>query len=163
VTREPCAAWQPHLVRAGDGSLDAAGQRELAAHVAGCAACREALDEQALAHAALAARPVTRASAGFADRVAAEIARDGWFDVFDFRRLTWRLAPVAAATAVAAYVVVVLHGVPVDTTANATDTADIPVSTALMSDSVAGRDLMPLMLFADPDESLSSALQETTR
>jgi hypothetical protein len=32
-----------------------------------------------------------------------------------------------------------------------------------MSDSVAGRDLMPLMLFADPDESLSSALQETTR
>jgi hypothetical protein len=162
VTSEPCAAYQPLLIRAADGSIDAAGQRELAAHTTVCAVCREALADQASAHAALAARPVTRASDAFADRVAAGISADGWFDVFDFRRLTWRLAPVAAATALVAYTVLVLRAVPIDTT-DVSDSSEVPVSAALMSDSVAANDLVSLMLFASPDEPLTSALQETAQ
>jgi anti-sigma factor RsiW len=160
VNAEPCPAYLPLVVRAGDGSLDADRHGELLAHIMGCSACRTALEEQSAAHVALATRPATRASAGFVDRVMIGIPRETWLDVFDFRRLTWRLAPVALMVAVLAYSLVAAGAAPAQAPAQSTDAADVPVSAALMSEGVSGGELVPLMLFANPEASLFIALQE---
>ena len=161
---EPCPAFVPLLVRAADDALDADAHLRLDRHVATCAACREALIEQEAAHAALRAAPMARASAGFADRVMTELARpQTWFDVFDFRRLTWRLAPVAAGAAVAAYLAVGSMPSTRAVNTNGSQGDGAPVSAALLSDGVGGADLVSLMLFASPDDDLSNALSETSR
>ena len=161
---EPCLAFVPLLVRAADGTLDADARLRLDRHVVTCVACRDALAEQTETHAMLAAVPMTRASAGFAERVMSDVVReDTWVDLFDFRRLTWRLAPVAAVVAVAAYLAVgsVSPTRMLSETESRTDAA--PVSAALLSEDVGGADLVSLMLFASADDDLSNALSETLR
>ena len=87
------------------GRLDAAGLQRLEAHLAGCAACREAAGSQVDVAAVLSARPDAPPPLAFATRVMAHL--DGpptWLDVINWRRWTVRLAPVAAALLVAAAV-----------------------------------------------------------
>jgi anti-sigma factor RsiW len=104
---EPCRDRIGLIVRAADGSLDADGRAALDAHLETCAACREALEGQRAARAALAAWPEAMALPDFSARVMARLERDrNWLELLDFRRWSWRLSPVVAALAIAAYVTV---------------------------------------------------------
>ena len=81
-------------------------EAELDAHLAACAACRDALAAQRVVAASLRARPAERVSPMFARRLAARLApidRDeGWLGLADWRAWTVRLAPVAIVLALAA-------------------------------------------------------------
>jgi anti-sigma factor RsiW len=75
----------------------------LEAHLARCAACREAVDAQAVVSAVLATRPVSPLPEGFVRRLEARLAAErGWLGLADWRAWTLRFAPVAAAAAVVA-------------------------------------------------------------
>ena len=171
---ENCAAVEPLLARAGEGTLSSADQARLDAHLKECASCREALVDQRAMRELLQQSPLEGARLGFDTRVMAAIraeaeARSGnWLDNLDFRRWTWRLVPVAAALALASFIIAApASGVlsQTDTTAaisgdeptvmasNSTD--DLPVSSALWSDSVSGSSLLSLMLTASADDTLS--------
>jgi len=84
--------------------IDAQTRAELDAHLEGCASCRAALDTQRAVSAWLRMRPADRLSPHFASRLAARLDdASGWFGIADWRRWTLRLAPVAAALALATY------------------------------------------------------------
>jgi anti-sigma factor RsiW len=98
------------IVRRADDSepssamLDAEIRAQVDAHLAGCAACRAALESQRAVSAWLRTRPVNRLSPHFASRLAARLDdASGWFGIADWRLWTLRLAPVAAALALATY------------------------------------------------------------
>ena len=111
-----CEQVEPLLARAADGMLDAEHRAAVDRHVAGCAACREALDAQRTARSLLAARPDTAVRPGFVTRVMANLpAQDpagafddaaapvgDWLELLNWRAWTIRLAPVAATLLVAA-------------------------------------------------------------
>ena len=111
-----CEQAESLLARAADGMLDAERLAAVEGHVAGCAACREALDAQRTARSLLAARPDTAVRPGFVTRVMANLPvqdPDGafddtaapvgdWLDLLNWRAWTIRLAPVAATLLVAA-------------------------------------------------------------
>jgi hypothetical protein len=84
--------------------IDAQTREELDAHLEVCASCRAALDTQRAVSAWLRTRPADRVSPHFASRLAARLDEaSGWFGIADWRRWTLRLAPVAAALALATY------------------------------------------------------------
>jgi anti-sigma factor RsiW len=73
------------------------------AHLAQCAECRAALDEQRLVAGILRSRPALRPSAAFAVRLASRLDEvSGWLGILDWRTWTFRLAPVALALALTA-------------------------------------------------------------
>lgn len=160
MTRDRCAGYEPMLARAADGSLDEDGRVRLTAHLEGCASCRAALEVQIAMRQALAAIPVAGASPGFAARTLARIdaarRRPAWIELWDFRRWTWRLAPVAGALALCAYLVTG----PVSTTPDDAFAAaePLPVSAALWSDGVSETDVLSLLLLAGADDSLAGSL-----
>jgi anti-sigma factor RsiW len=168
MTIEACREYESLLVRAADGSLDAADRSRLDAHLATCNACRAALDDQRAGHEALASRPIVRAQPDFAMRVAAAIEADrSWLDRLDFRIWTWRLAPVAAALALVAWTVVRSSATAIATSpASATGTAvsafagDLPVATALWDSSVSDTALLSLMMRANADDRLADTYKE---
>jgi anti-sigma factor RsiW len=85
-------------------SLDTAIRARVDAHLESCASCRAALDTQRAVSARLRMRPADRLSPHFASRLAARLDdASGWFGIADWRRWTLRLAPVAAALALATY------------------------------------------------------------
>jgi hypothetical protein len=85
-------------------ALDATLRAAVDAHVAGCRACRVELEAQRDVAAWLRARPSDRLSPQFATRLAARLDdASGWFGLADWRAWTLRLAPVAAALALATY------------------------------------------------------------
>ncbi len=155
------------LVRAAEGRLAPDDQARLDGHLAGCLACRDALEAQRAVRAALASRPPTLAAPDFQARVMAAIGRtrvarprslEAWIERWDFRRWTWRLAPVAAALVVA--VLSVLYGTTGRLTAASSSAAagQLPVSAALWAPSVSDTSVLSLMLEANPDDSLASHL-----
>jgi anti-sigma factor RsiW len=84
--------------------LDARTIADVDAHLEGCASCRAALDTQRDVSSWLRTRPVDRLSLHFASRLAARLDEvSGWFGIADWRAWTLRLAPVAAALALATY------------------------------------------------------------
>jgi anti-sigma factor RsiW len=84
--------------------LDAAVRAEVDAHVAGCRACQRDLGAQRDVAAWLRSRPADRLSSQFASRLGARLDEaSGWFGIADWRVWTLRLAPVAAALALATY------------------------------------------------------------
>jgi anti-sigma factor RsiW len=144
------------IVRAADGTLGAADRGRLGEHLAACAACREALESQQLASAALAAAADIGPPLGFASRIVANLdARGSWLDRLDFRRWTWRVGPVAAGLCLVAYVVVATGE-----TAAAAD-GDVVVATGaaiepaavLWSDAMNGTDLVSLIWEAEVAEA----------
>jgi anti-sigma factor RsiW len=155
----PCDDQVGLIVRAADGALDAAGRARLEAHMATCERCRAALEAQRLAHVLLADWPETMAAPDFSARVLARLDwHRSWLDDWDFRRWTWRLSPLVAALALAAYLTVAQTSATAAGTSAAID-SDVPVSAALWSDEVSEADLLSLMLTASPDDPLAAAVE----
>ncbi len=91
-----------HLILAAvDGTLDRDKREQMALHLAGCPACRQAVNDQERVRRLLAELPFPEVSQDFVERVRARIAAPAWFDVADWRVWTLRLAPVAAVLLVA--------------------------------------------------------------
>ena len=170
--KDTCTAIEPLLVRAAESETQPSGQRDaarLAAHLNECASCRAALADQRAMRELLQSAPVEGARLGFDTRVMAAIRAEaedqsqaGWLASLDFRRWTLRLVPVAVALALAAVVVnqadattSATGDVTLDTTLTA-NTDNLPVSSALWSDSVSGSSLLSLMLTANADDTLSN-------
>jgi anti-sigma factor RsiW len=98
-----CDAAEPLIARYADGGLSGPERARLEQHLASCAACRAAADEQRDVAAILKARPPERPS-GLAARVSARLdAEAGVFGLANWRAWTLGLAPVAAALMLAAY------------------------------------------------------------
>ena len=92
------------IARRADGALDAADLSLLDAHAAGCAACRAALEDQRRIAAILRSRPPERLSPRFNATLAAKLDdASGWFGIADWRIWTFRIAPVAGALGLAAF------------------------------------------------------------
>lgn len=150
------------LVRAADELLDAREREILDGHLATCGSCRETLEAQRRVRTSLVARPPLDASAAFYARVTSALQTPvSWIEGLDFRRWTWRLAPVAAALVVA---VVAYAGLSMRSEATAASTsdsttvasaADLPVSSALWSSSFSDTSVLSLMLSASADDALS--------
>ena len=176
---DDCAAVEALLARAAEGNDDA----RLTAHLKDCASCRAALADQRAMRELLQGYPVEGARLGFDARVMAAIRAEAegrsrnWLDHLDFRRWTWRLVPVAAALALASFwtaapasfwTAAPASGVinQTDTTTGmtgdettvttSTSTDNMPVSSALWSESVSGSSLLSLMLTANADDTLST-------
>lgn len=101
-----CNDVAPFLVRRADDpeSLDPQTRAGVDAHLDTCVACRGALETQRVVSAVLRMRPADRLSPQFAARLAARLDdASGWFGIADWRTWTLRLAPVAAALAIATY------------------------------------------------------------
>src|SRR5512144_1336808 len=97
-----CPDAEPLLAAAADGALDEARQARLDAHLATCASCRAALDDQRQIAAILASAVQDEVSPAFAARVNERIDSEDWLQLVDFRAWTLRLAPVAATLALVA-------------------------------------------------------------
>ena len=169
---DDCAGITTLLVRAAEGTswLDPRGPQgprgddaRLNAHLEGCPSCRAALEDQRAMRELLQSYPVEGARLGFERRVMAAIRAEAegrarnWIDNLDFRRWTWRLVPIAAALALASFVVSgndqaddVTDAASVNTSVDA-----LPVSSALWSESVSESSLLSLMLTANADDTLS--------
>src|SRR5687767_15827600 len=117
---DDCAAIEPLLVREAEGTstFNPRGPRDLRgdavrldAHLKECASCRAALADQRAMRELLRELPVDGARLGFDTRVMAAILAEvagrsaSWMDTLDFRRWTWRPVPVAAALAIASFLI----------------------------------------------------------
>jgi anti-sigma factor RsiW len=155
------------LARAADDSLDAAGRIRLETHLTTCEGCRAALAAQRHAHEILRAWRPAPASADFARRVvAAARPAESWLDGWDYRRWTWRLSPVAAGLALTALLVVTQMDRTVSSTteSGASDPdGAVSASVTLATSDLSEDDAVALLLVADPDESISAALEEISQ
>lgn len=172
-----CEQMTALLVRAADGPLGAADQALLDQHVAGCAACAEALADQRAARTALvdlAQAPVVthvRARVLAQLREDAKSAEGSWLDAFNWQRWTWRLVPVVLVLAIAAagtsspVTSTTVAVTTADTTTDGTSTEEsgTPVSSALVTGEVTGDTLLSLMLSASPDDAMATMVQGGTR
>lgn len=161
MTTDPCSDFVALLVHAADDSLpDLAERARLDRHLETCAACRQAHADQRASRAWLARRLPVEASPALRARVRAAIDRETPATTgIDFRRWTWRLAPLAAACALAA-----VWGVA--RTGAATELADaslLPVSAALFSEDASDTSILSLMLRASADDALADYWKETSR
>lgn len=107
-----CEDVRGALPRLADGSHDGPARADLQAHLAECVGCREAFEAQRQVSLALRARPDSVPRRDFAAAVRARLDA-GWVGMADWRQWTLRLAPVAAALAIAAW----LLGAPASRTA----------------------------------------------
>ena len=159
----------PALLRAAEDRLaDSDEAARFAAHLRGCAACRQALADQKTARRLLAARVDASVPAGFAARVLSAVREaPRWMDLLSWRTWTYRLAPVAAA-------LLLMAGLVVRSTANqapsatgnieevvdvwtygAADGGELPAYALLGQDGISGERLLDAILSATPDETLA--------
>lgn len=97
-----CEDARRSILRAVDG--DRGPDAELETHLAGCAACRAALEDQRVVSRVLRERPADTVSATFAARLDARLDEvTGWLGIADWRAWTIRLSPALAALALAAF------------------------------------------------------------
>jgi hypothetical protein len=158
---EACEPFAGLIARAADGSIDASGQARLSTHLDHCAQCTRSLETQRAARALLAAWAPDPAPPDFVATVLGAIdAHETWIDRWDFRRWTWRLAPLATAVAVATVVVIGRTDVSFAEPADATASADVTVAGALASDELSESDVLALLLTASADDSVVEALEE---
>lgn len=148
---------ESEFVRGADGSLDDAELATVGAHLQSCAECRDQLDAQSVARRVLVARPIEPVrdlSAAIRSTLDAERP---WIERLNWRRLSLRMAPVAAALSLVA-LFVVRAADSADTTAAAGDsaTAEHTVASALWSGEVTDDQLLSLFLSAHPDDALSA-------
>lgn len=157
---------ESQLLRLADGAsddppgMDDASFAAATRHLADCAACRDAVGTQRSIHAALAAQPIVPVRDLSAAIRATLEAETPWLERLNWRRLTLRLAPVAAALALMA-ILLVETGTPAP--AAKAQTTNSPtahtVATALFSGDVNEDQLLSLFLSARPDESLATYVQ----
>lgn len=158
TSREACQEFESLLARAADGALNEADHGRLDLHLAGCDGCRRALADQRAVRDALQSRPVLRDRPEFAVAVMAAIeAERSWLERLDFRRWTWRLAPVAAALSLIAWAAVQAGS---SDAAGAAFDENLPVSAALWQDSVSDVSVLSLMLRAGADDRLADSYKE---
>jgi hypothetical protein len=99
-----CREAERLIARRADAVLDDAAAAILDDHLRRCGSCRAALDDQRVVAGVLRSRPADRLTAQFEARLAARLDdAAGWFGVADWRAWTFRLAPIAAVLAVAAF------------------------------------------------------------
>jgi hypothetical protein len=106
-----CRDAEPLLARLADdeSSLPEGRLGDLRSHLAGCAACRGALDEQRTVAGWLRSRPDVLPRPGLPGRVSARIDRDtgasagDWLELANWRRWSAALVPLAAALLAVAY------------------------------------------------------------
>lgn len=149
TTRSPgaCEEYVDLLARSVDGVLTETERVRLDAHVASCAACRQALADQRLIRTSLSEALSLDASPAFVGRVLSQLPESGrWFDRLDFRRLTWRLSPVAAGLALAA-AFVVATGQPTVTDAAGPDS--IPPAALSFDEVIESSDMVTLLWQAE--------------
>jgi anti-sigma factor RsiW len=85
-------------------ALDRDTRAAIDAHLETCASCRADFETQSAVAAWLRTRPADPLSREFEARLASRLDEaSGWFGIADWRTWTLRLAPVAAALAVATY------------------------------------------------------------
>jgi anti-sigma factor RsiW len=158
---DACEPFVGLIARAADGSIDASGQARLSVHLEHCAHCTMSLETQRAARAVLAAWAPDPAPPDFVATVLGAIdARETWIDRWDFRRWTWRLAPLATAMAVATVVVMGRTDVSFAEQANAIAASDVTVAGALASDELSESDVLALLLTASADDPVVEALEE---
>lgn len=171
MTQSPCESFINLIVRATDREISEPDEQRLNLHVAACAACRGALAGQRAVRAALAARPVADASAGFEARVMTALRAEAPLtERWNWRGWTWRLVPVAAVFAILAVGVVTRQGAASSITTATTPGLDVsslaspsgqaPVASALYSSSVSDASLLSLMLTAKADDPLAAHLKD---
>jgi anti-sigma factor RsiW len=151
-------ATESQIARAADGSLDEAELAAFDAHIASCGACRSQLDAQSAARRVLMARPIAPVrDLSAAIRATLETERP-WIERLNWRRLSLRVAPIAAALTLAALFLVRTA----DTNAPPQGTAvnGHSVASALWSGEVTDDQLLTLVLSARPDDALSTYVQE---
>ncbi len=164
-----CDDLLPLLLKAADdAALGPADRQRLDAHLAGCAACAEALADQRAMRAALGAlreAPVTSVGhlvmAQLRQTQATTPEAPTWFDALDWKRWTWRLVPVAAALALAVANVARPAVTAEDTGAAdaVSATADVtttPASAVLFSEDASAQDLLSLLLTASADQAVTT-------
>ena len=161
-TPPACPEFEALIVRAADGAADATDGERLADHVATCAACQHALAAQRDARALLSARPPLEASPSFHVRVRQIVEEEherSLANLLDFRRWTWRLAPIAVTLGIIAAVGVVRTSSAQAEAMSAT-AAVLPVSAALYSPTVSDASLLSLMLQTNVDDQLGVIEQD---
>ncbi|TAK18813.1 MAG: hypothetical protein EPO35_00945 [Acidobacteria bacterium] len=149
---------ESEFVRAADASMTREERAAFDAHLASCPSCRETLEAQMIARRALAARPIAPArDLSAAVRASLEAERP-WIERLNWRRLSLRVAPIAAALTIVALLLVRTA----DTTAVAADSSatDHTVASALWSGEVTDDQLLSLFLQARPDDALSTYVKE---
>lgn len=152
-----CTDAKPLLARLADGdsSLGMDAREELLSHVAACAACHAAVEEQRDVAAWLRGRPASVPRPGLVARVSARIdaerpqaGLDGWLGLANWRRWTAALVPLAAALLVAAFVD--LSSTSSSTTANGVaptlDEWTVAGAPAMLQPSVTGEALIEAVL-----------------
>lgn len=161
-----CESFEALLARAADATIEDADHARLDAHLSECDACRAALADQMAARQTLLARPALHAHPDFSARVLAAIEHEtessplAWLD---FRRWTWRLAPVAAALLIAAGAVLQLSPATGSSSTDGGGTFDatLPVSSALWQEDMTDASVLSLMLVARADDALADATGTT--
>jgi hypothetical protein len=146
---------EAEFARIADGSLDSGdvSALDLAAHVSSCTACRAEVDAQLAARRVLLTRPIAPVrDLSAAVRATLEAERP-WIERLNWRRLSLRVAPVAAALSLVAFLVVS----SADQSGLADSAAtDHTVASALWSGEVSDDQLLTLFLSAHPDDALST-------
>jgi anti-sigma factor RsiW len=151
-------ATEAEIVRAADGSLEPEARAVLDAHLASCAACRDAVGAQAAARRVLMARPIEPVrDLSAAIRATLEAERP-WIERLNWRRLSLRVAPIAAALTLAALFLV--RTADTSAPAQAATATGHSVASALWSGEVTDDQLLTLVLSARPDDALSTYVQE---
>lgn len=149
---------ESEFVRVADGSLESGdvSALDVAAHVASCESCRAEVEAQLVARRALLARPIAPVRDLSAAIRATLDAERPWIERLNWRRLSLRVAPVAAALTIAALLLVRTP----DAATPAPQTAGHSVASALWSGEVTDDQLLALVLNARPDDALASYVQE---
>ncbi len=157
------------VLRDVDGHLDEGEKRDLDAHLAACDRCREAAVAQRDVAMALASRPEDAVSSSFAARVAERIARGegpDWLRLADWRWLSIRLAPAAAALLIVGAAFLERErqssqppplSAVVETWANTTaaDRDQVPVTSVLWQSDVNDDAALLTVLTAPPDATVA--------
>lgn len=146
---------ESQFVRLADASSN---DSDAAAHLAVCEACRAELDAQVSARRVLAARPVEPVRDLSAAVRAALDAELPWIERLNWRRLSLRVAPIAAALTLVA--LLLLRTTDTSTLAETAKPNGHSVASALWSGEVTDDQLLTLVLSARPDEALSAYVQE---
>lgn len=119
-----CADKERWLARMVDGTADVLTDAERAAldaHLATCAGCRDAFEDQRLVSVLLRSRPPLRPSPAFAARLSSRLDDvSGWLGLLDWQAWTLRLAPVAIGLLLAA----IYSGAAVESTAPSSPTLE---------------------------------------
>lgn len=144
---------ESEFVRAADGSLET-NERDVMAHLASCDACRDQLDAQTVARRVLVARPIAPVRDLSAAIRATLENEQPWIERLNWRRLSLRVAPIAAALTLVALFLV--RTADTSITSADTSTSDPTVASALWSGEVDDDQLLTLFLTAHPDDALST-------